>query len=81
MLVIETADLLGGTTAVSGGAVWLPNYHRIGEATDSPAPTSNETARASTSVPERSKIADLDRCPLRIRHQTNSRRVAVDAAD
>jgi succinate dehydrogenase/fumarate reductase flavoprotein subunit len=32
VLVIEKADMLGGTTAVSGGAVWLPNNHKMAEA-------------------------------------------------
>jgi 3-oxosteroid 1-dehydrogenase len=32
VLVIEKADMLGGTTAVSGGAAWLPNNHKMAEA-------------------------------------------------
>lgn len=32
VLVIEKAGMLGGTTAVSGGAVWLPNNHKMAEA-------------------------------------------------
>ena len=27
VLVVEKADMLGGTTAVSGGVMWLPNNH------------------------------------------------------
>jgi hypothetical protein len=32
VLVIEKADMLGGTTAVSGGAAWLPGNHKMAEA-------------------------------------------------
>jgi succinate dehydrogenase/fumarate reductase flavoprotein subunit len=32
VLVIEKADMLGGTTAVSGGGVWLPLNHKMAEA-------------------------------------------------
>jgi succinate dehydrogenase/fumarate reductase flavoprotein subunit len=32
VLVIEKADMLGGTTAVSGGGVWLPGNHKMAEA-------------------------------------------------
>ena len=32
VLIIEKADMLGGTTAVSGGGVWLPGNHHMEEA-------------------------------------------------
>ncbi|MGH9031605.1 MAG: FAD-binding protein, partial [Acidimicrobiia bacterium] len=32
ILIVEKADMLGGTTAVSGGAVWLPGNHMMVEA-------------------------------------------------
>jgi succinate dehydrogenase/fumarate reductase flavoprotein subunit len=32
VLVVEKADMLGGTTAVSGGGVWLPGNHKMAEA-------------------------------------------------
>lgn len=32
VLIIEKADMLGGTTAVSGGGVWLPGNHHMAEA-------------------------------------------------
>ncbi|MCB0995516.1 MAG: FAD-binding protein [Acidimicrobiales bacterium] len=31
-LVVEKASMLGGTTAVSGGGIWLPNNHKMAEA-------------------------------------------------
>src|SRR5918997_3966254 len=31
VLVTEAAQLFGGTTAVSGGQVWVPNNHRMAE--------------------------------------------------
>lgn len=32
VLVLEKSDKVGGTTAVSGGVVWIPNNHRMREA-------------------------------------------------
>jgi flavin-dependent dehydrogenase len=32
VLVLEKADMLGGTTAVSGGVAWLPGNHHMAEA-------------------------------------------------
>ena len=32
IVIVEKADMLGGTTAVSGGAVWLPGNHVMAEA-------------------------------------------------
>ena len=32
VLVVEKADMLGGTTAVSGGGIWLPGNHHMAEA-------------------------------------------------
>ncbi|MGH8354140.1 MAG: FAD-dependent oxidoreductase, partial [Pseudomonas sp.] len=29
VLVIEKSDRYGGTSAVSGGGIWIPNNHRI----------------------------------------------------
>ena len=39
VLVLERSELLGGSTAVSGGYVWTPNHHLLAEAgiTDSRA--------------------------------------------
>src|SRR5579884_561119 len=32
VLILEKADMLGGTTAVSGGGIWLPCNHHMAEA-------------------------------------------------
>ena len=37
VVVLEKADLLGGTSAVSGGVMWMPDNHLMGEAL-SPTP-------------------------------------------
>ena len=42
VLVLEQADVVGGTTAISGGMVWLPVNHKMAEAGQ---PDSIEAAR------------------------------------
>jgi 3-oxosteroid 1-dehydrogenase len=37
VLVLEKSPLLGGTSAISGGQVWIPNNHHMPRASDSPA--------------------------------------------
>jgi len=43
VLLVEQADIVGGTTAISGGMVWLPLNHKMAEAQ---RPDSVEAARA-----------------------------------
>jgi 3-oxosteroid 1-dehydrogenase len=43
VLVIEKASMIGGTTAVSGGGIWLPGNHKMAEAG---IPDSREAALA-----------------------------------
>lgn len=47
VLVLEQADVVGGTTAISGGMVWLPVNHKMAEAGQ---PDSIEAARTYLSV-------------------------------
>ena len=42
VVVLEKADLLGGTSAVSGGVMWMPNHHLMG----ADYPDSDEAALA-----------------------------------
>jgi 3-oxosteroid 1-dehydrogenase len=37
VLVLEKSPLFGGTSAISGGQVWIPNNHHMPAASDSPA--------------------------------------------
>lgn len=43
VLIVEKASMVGGTTAVSGGVMWLPNNHKMAEAG---IPDSREAALA-----------------------------------
>jgi succinate dehydrogenase/fumarate reductase flavoprotein subunit len=37
VLVMEKSGLLGGTTSISGGQIWIPNHRRMRAGADSPA--------------------------------------------
>ncbi|WP_315834271.1 FAD-dependent oxidoreductase [Bradyrhizobium prioriisuperbiae] len=37
VLLAEQSDMIGGTTALSAGSVWIPNTHLAGDADDDPA--------------------------------------------
>lgn len=37
VLLVEQSDVIGGTTALSAGSVWIPNTHLANDAGDSPA--------------------------------------------
>src|SRR5688500_17252647 len=67
-VLIEKSDRYGGTTAVSGGGIWIPNNHQNTE------PDSPELAmtylRASTKgkVPEEKLRAYVDHAPKTLRY-------------
>jgi 3-oxosteroid 1-dehydrogenase len=52
--VLEKADLLGGTSAVSGGVMWMPNHHLMGEA----YPDSDEGALAYLNAATGGRVPD-----------------------
>jgi succinate dehydrogenase/fumarate reductase flavoprotein subunit len=57
VLVMEKSELLGGTTAVSGGQIWVPNNGHMRPGTDSPA-TAKEYLRQVTMSAVESDLVD-----------------------
>src|ERR1700712_990895 len=53
VVVLEKADLLGGTSAVSGGVMWMPNHHLMGPG----YPDSDERALAYLTAATGGKVS------------------------
>jgi len=69
--LLEKAALLGGTTAVSGGLIWVPNHHRMAELglSDPPADAIRYIERNADGRGEHALIACyVERAPAMLRY-------------
>src|SRR5215470_17904336 len=69
--LLEKAALIGGTTAVSGGLLWVPNHHRMAELglSDPPADAIRYIERNADGRGDRALIAHyVERAPGMLRY-------------
>ena len=82
VVIIEKTDFYGGTSAVSGGAVWIPNNHHIREdgGNDSPDDALAYLKAATRGqVPETRINAYIDQAPRMLRYAEEKTRVRYQA--
>ena len=85
VLVLEKSPLLGGTSAISGGQVWIPNNHHMPAASDSPALAQEYLAQVTLGEVDGDLLASfVDSAPrmlAEVERLTPLRFAAVDRPD
>ncbi|WP_136475963.1 FAD-dependent oxidoreductase [Pseudomonas sp. DG56-2] len=84
VLIVEKSDKYGGTSAISGGGIWIPNNHyfaRKGGADSAEQALTYLQAAAGEQVGEERLRAYLDNAPKMIETLTRTSRVRYAVAD